>query len=70
MTSFIVVEDDPKTQELIKEVLRKVLISKDINIEVKYFTKYTKELRKIIVDDSIRKVYIYGYRIRNKDKWH
>lgn len=66
MTSFIVVEDDPKTQELIKEVLRKVLISKDINIEVKYFTKYTKELRKIIVDDSIRKVYIMDIELETK----
>lgn len=43
LTSFIVVEDDKKTQETIKEVLRRVIISKDNTINIKYFTKYTSE---------------------------
>ena len=66
MTSFIVVEDDLKTQKSIKEVLRKTVISKDHNIDVKYFTKYTKELKDIIEDDSMRKVYILDIELETK----
>jgi len=61
-----VVEDDKKTQETIKEVLRKVVMSKDNSIEVKYFTKYSKELKRIIDDNSCRKVYIMDIELETK----
>lgn len=60
------VEDDKKTQETIKEVLRKVVMSKDNSIEVKYFTKYSKELKRIIDDNSCRKVYIMDIELETK----
>ena len=66
LTSFVVVEDDKKTQEVIKDVLRKVVISKDNSIEVKYFTRYSKELKKIISDNSHRKVYIMDIELETK----
>ncbi len=66
MTSFIVIEDDKKTQETIKEVLRRVVISKDHNINIKYYTKYSKELREIINDTSHRKVYIMDIELETK----
>lgn len=66
MTNFIVVEDDIKTQKTIKEVLRKKVISKDQNIEVKYFTKYNKELKEIIEDNAVRKVYLLDIELETK----
>lgn len=66
LISFVVVEDDPKTQETIKDVLRRVVISKDNTINVKYFTKYSKELKKIIDDNSCRKVYIMDIELETK----
>jgi two-component system response regulator AgrA len=67
LTSFIVVEDDKKTQETIKEVLRRVIISKDNTINIKYFTKYTSELKSIIEDNSTRKVYIMDIELETKN---
>ena len=66
LTSFIVVEDDKKTQETIKDVLRRVIISKDNTINIKYFTKYTSELKTIIDDNSTRKVYIMDIELETK----
>ncbi|MCI8574917.1 MAG: response regulator [Bacilli bacterium] len=66
MTSFIVVEDDKKTQETIKDVLRRVIISRDNTINIKYFTKYTSELKRIIDDNSTRKVYIMDIELETK----
>ncbi len=66
MISFVVVEDDTKTQELIKEVLRRTVIKKDKNIKVKYFTKFNKELKNIIEDNSVRKVYIMDIELETK----
>lgn len=63
---FIVVEDDVKSQEKIKEVLRKNVIKKDQNITTKYFTKYNKELEKVIEDNTIRKVYIMDIELASK----
>lgn len=64
--SFIVVEDDIKTQNTIKEVIRKTVIKKDNSIKVKYFTKYNKELQNVIGDNSIRKVYIMDIELESK----
>lgn len=56
--SIVVVEDELKTQKLIKNVLRKTLISNDDNVNISYFTKYTEDLKKIIDDNTIRKIFI------------
>lgn len=66
MISFIVVEDDKATQTIIKDVLRKVVISKDNTIDIKYFTKYSGDLKKIIDDNSCRKVYIMDIELETK----
>lgn len=66
MNYFIVVEDDKKTQETIKGVLRKIIINKEQKFEIKYFTKYTSELQSIIADDSIRKIYIMDIELDTK----
>lgn len=66
MISFIVVEDDKKTQEVIKEVLRKTVIQNDKNIKVKYFSKYNKELKNIIEDNTMQKVYIMDIELETK----
>lgn len=66
MISFIVVEDDKKTQETVKDILRKTVMDKDNTISVKYFTKYNKELQRMIDDDSMRKVYIMDIELESK----
>lgn len=66
MINFIIVEDDLKTQDTIKKILREVMISNDNNIDVKYFTKYNTELQKMIDDDSIRKIYIMDIELDTK----
>lgn len=66
LISFIVVEDDKATQTIIKDVLRKVVISKDNTIDIKYFTKYSEDLKKIIDDNSCRKVYIMDIELETK----
>lgn len=66
LISFIVVEDDKATQTIIKDVLRKVVISKDNTIDIKYFTKYSGDLKKIIDDNSCRKVYIMDIELETK----
>lgn len=66
MTYFVVVEDDLKVQKSIKEVLRRAVISKDSNIEARYFTKYNKELQKIIDNPTFRKVYIMDIELASK----
>lgn len=59
-------EDDKKTQEVIKEVLRKTVIQNDKNIKVKYFSKYNKELKNIIEDNTMQKVYIMDIELETK----
>ena len=66
MISFIVVEDDPQTQENIKTVLRETIMSKDDNVNVKYFTKYNRDLKNLIEDNSIRKVFIMDIELETK----
>lgn len=66
LIKFIVVEDDLKTQEAIKKILRKVMMDKDDNIDVKYFTKYTNELKNVIEDDTFRKIYIMDIELETK----
>ena len=66
MVSFIVVEDDIKTRDTIKDVLAKVVMSKDNSIKTHYFTKYTKELKRIIEDNTFRKVFILDIQLETK----
>ena len=46
MVKFIIVEDDIAVQEQIKQVLRKISIQKDINLDIAYFTQYDNNLQK------------------------
>ena len=58
MVQFIVVEDEKNVQDQIKKVLRKLAFANDTDLDVRYFTKYDKELEKVINNDAFRKVYI------------
>ena len=58
MIQFIVIEDEKKIQEQIKKVLRKIAFANDTDLDVMYFSKYNKELEKVIANDAFRKVYI------------
>ncbi len=66
MIKFIIVEDDKKTQMLIKKILREMDIFKDEEIKVDYFTKYTTALKEIIKDNSERKIYIMDIELESK----
>lgn len=58
MINFIVIEDDIASQEVVRKVLRKFSMTKENQIDIKYFTKYDKELQEIVNDTSRRKIYI------------
>ncbi len=58
MIKIIVVEDDINQQKTLKDVIDKTLFKRNDDIKVEYFNKYCKELREVINDDSIRKIYI------------
>ena len=66
LTIFVVVEDDKEAQKAIKEILRKVAIQKDNSIEIRYYSKYNKELENVIEDNSMRKVYIMDIELEGK----
>lgn len=66
MTYFITVEDDVKTTKIIKDVLSKFIISKDSSIQTCYFTKYCKDLKKLMDDTTSRKVYILDIELETK----
>ena len=58
MIKFVIVEDEKSIQNTVKKVIRKISILNDTEIEVKYFTKYDKDLQKEINEELYRKVYI------------
>ena len=58
MIKFVIVEDDEKIQNVIKKVIRKISIYNDEEVEVRYFTRYNKELQKEINEELYHKVYI------------
>ncbi len=58
MMKFIIVEDGKLVQDTFKQILRKLSIKNNQNLEVQYFSKYCKELQKEIDTELYRKVYI------------
>ena len=66
MFKIIVVEDDRNTQFTIKKILREMDIFKDSNIRICYFTKFTNELKEIIMDTSERKIYIMDIELETR----
>ncbi len=66
MIRIVVVEDDKNTQLLVKKILREIDIFKEEEIKINYFTKYSKELKDIILDTSERKIYIMDIQLETK----
>ncbi len=58
MIKFIIVEDDKNIQDIVKKVIRKISMLNDFEIDVKYYTKFNKDLKKEIDEELYRKVYI------------
>lgn len=58
MIKIIVVEDNKNQQKIVKEVISKTLFKRNDEITVTYFNKYCKELKQIIEDNSVRKIFI------------
>ena len=65
MFQYIVVEDEINVQEQIRKVLRKLAFANDVDLDVKYFKGYSKELESIINNDIYRKVYIMDIELKN-----
>lgn len=63
---FIVVEDEERSQEIIKKVLRKISLQNDKDIHVEYYKKYNSELKKKIENTTCRKVYIMDIELEGK----
>lgn len=65
MVKFIIVEDDTAVQEQIKQVLRKISIQKDINLDIAYFTKYDNNLQKELDNMLYPKIYVMDIELDN-----
>lgn len=65
MIKVIVIEDDKIQQEKVKKIISKILFKSNEEIKIEYFTKYNKDLQKIIDDNSIRKVFIMDIELEN-----
>ena len=65
MVKFIIVEDDIAVQEQIKQVLRKISIQKDINLDIVYFTKYDNNLQKELENTLYPKIYVMDIELDN-----
>lgn len=57
MINIIIVEDEKDTQIKLRDIIRKSELSRE-EISIKYFTKFTAELQKLIKDPSERKIFI------------
>ena len=64
MIEYVVVEDEKKVQNQIKNVLRKLAFTNDVDLNIKYFEKYNEGLEKVINDDY-RKVYIMDIELKD-----
>lgn len=58
MVKIIIVEDDEKMQQKIKEVVSKAFFSIDLEFEIRLFKKYDINLEKIIKDNSEKKLFL------------
>ena len=55
---FIIVEDDIKSIDMVKEIISKTLFSYNIDYKIVVYNKYTNKLKQEIKDMSIMKTYI------------
>ena len=55
---FVIVDDDIKTINIVKEIISKTLFSYNIDYSISVFNKYTSKLKQEIKDMSIMKTYI------------
>ena len=58
MMKFVVVEDEKNVQEQIRQLLRKISVQTEIDINIEYFSKYNEKLQKEIDNTLYRKIYI------------
>ncbi len=65
MIKFVVVEDEPLVQEIIKKILRQISVKNEENLEIVYYKKYTPELQNEIDNELYRKVYIMDIELEN-----
>ncbi len=63
--NIVVIEDTLKYQDIIKNIIRKVLFACDQDAKIDMFVKYDKDLRRIIDDTSSKKVYIVDIELAN-----
>lgn len=65
MLTFVLVEDDKKYQEKIRDIVRKTIFKYDIPYREENFEKMCPQLLKTINDDSHQKVYILDIELTN-----
>lgn len=58
MIKFVVVEDEPLVQENMKNILRKISIKNNKDLEITYYKKYNEKLQEEIDSQVYRKIYI------------
>lgn len=58
MIKFIIVEDEEKWSKEYERIINEILFKTDKEYEIYKFTKYNKELKEIIHDNSEQKVYL------------
>ncbi len=66
MAKIIVVEDDKKTQMIIKKLLLNANFLKNETVKAEYFTKYTNSLKQTILDTTEHKIYILDIELESK----
>ena len=65
MVKIIIVEDDKAVQEQIKQVVRKISIQKDINLDIAHFSKYDNNLQKELENTLYPKIYVMDIELEN-----
>ena len=63
---FIVVEDDPKTNTVIKEIIDTVMFKTNKDYKIRTYTKYCKELKEYIDDQALVKIFILDIELEGK----
>lgn len=64
--NFIIVEDDSKTEQEIEDIISKVMFKNNKEYQVHKFDKYSKNLKKLIEDQSLNKIYMLDIELAGK----
>lgn len=67
MLKVVIVEDDVKTQNKVKKVVRNVTFNLDDDVEIQIFSGYSDDLKKVIVNNDFRKIYIMDIQLENSE---